>query len=143
MSKKKAPKGTLYGPAGGFFSQKKKVVLGNIKHSSNKRDIFLVKLSSSDMCLNIDSESSCGEDNIVIKNVNSGSFLDSAATTPKAKRVNSNMVFGSPLGSFNYEIKEEIDSKIVKTPVKVSVRKSFALNINLLAVKDKSAIAKT
>ncbi|KAG9303801.1 hypothetical protein G9A89_018698 [Geosiphon pyriformis] len=143
MSKKKALKSTLHGLADGFFFQKKKVVLDNIKHSGDKKDISLVKLGSGSMYSDINSESSCGEDNTVIEGINSGLFLGLAATTSKAKKVNSSMVFGSPLGSFNYKIEEEIDLKIVKTSVEVSVRKLFALDINLLAVEGKFATAKT
>ncbi|KAG9297584.1 hypothetical protein G9A89_007659 [Geosiphon pyriformis] len=127
MSKKKVFKSTLYGPAGGFFFQKKKVVLGNVKHSGNKKDISLVKLGSGGMYLDMNNESSCGKDNIVMEGVNSRFLLGLIATTSKAKRVNSSM----------------IDSKIVKTPVEVSVRKSFALDINLLAIESKFATAKT
>ncbi|KAG9295817.1 hypothetical protein G9A89_009046 [Geosiphon pyriformis] len=84
MSKKKAPKGVFHGLASGFFSQKKKIVLDNVKH-------FVVLPS----CLPIS--------------------LD----------------------------KKWIDSKIIKTPMEVSVKKLFALNINLLAVERKSTTAKT
>ncbi|KAG9304735.1 hypothetical protein G9A89_003909 [Geosiphon pyriformis] len=159
MSKKKASKGTLYGSADGFFSQKKKIVLGNVKHSGNERDISLVKLGSSGMYSDMDSESSCGKDNMILEGVNNGSLLDLAATTSKAKRVDSNMVFGSLLGSPNYDMnkkvellllpldisleKKWINPKIVKTSVEVSVRKFFALDINFLAVEDKFATAKT
>ncbi|KAG9306155.1 hypothetical protein G9A89_016059 [Geosiphon pyriformis] len=159
MSKKKAPKSTLYGPASSSFSQKKKVVLGNVKHSGDEKNISLVKLGSDDIYSNIDSESSCSEDNTVMENINSGSLLGSAANTPRAKSVDSSMVFGFPFGSPNYEIEEKvellpsplsislekkwIDPKIMKTSVEVFVRKSFALNINFLAVEGKSATAKT
>ncbi|KAG9304510.1 hypothetical protein G9A89_020074 [Geosiphon pyriformis] len=146
MSKKKVPKGTFYGLANGFFSQKKKIVLGNIKHSGNKKNISLIKLSSDSMYSDMASKSSCGKNNIVMKGVNNRSLLGSATTIPKAKKVNSSMVFGSPLGFPNYEMEEEvkllppplsislekkwIDPKIVKTPVEISVRKLFALDIN-------------
>ncbi|KAG9292022.1 hypothetical protein G9A89_017921 [Geosiphon pyriformis] len=159
MSKKKTPKGTFHGLASGFFFQKKKVVFGNIKHLGDEKNISLVKLGSSDMYLDINSESSCGEDNTVMEDINSGLLLGSAANTPRAKSVDFSMVFGSSLGSPNYKIKEEIellplllsislekkwiDPKIVKTPMEVSVRKLFALDINFLAVKGKSATVKT
>ncbi|KAG9285707.1 hypothetical protein G9A89_002274 [Geosiphon pyriformis] len=151
LSKKKVPKDTFYDPAG--------VVLGNIKHSDDKRNISLVKLGSGGMYLDMDSKSSCGEDNMVLEGVNGESLLNLAATTPKAKKVDSNIVFGSSFGSPNFDMNKEvellppplnislerkwIDPKIVKTPVEVSVRKSFALDINFLAVEDKSATAKT
>ncbi|KAG9292285.1 hypothetical protein G9A89_009097 [Geosiphon pyriformis] len=125
MSKKKVPKGTLYGPAGGSFSQKKKVVLGNIKHSGNEKNISLVKLSSNSMYSDMDSEFSCNEDNIVIKSVNK-------------KEVE---LLPPPLG-ISLE-KKWIDPKIVKMPVEVSVRRSFALDINLSMVEGKSATTKT
>ncbi|KAG9289728.1 hypothetical protein G9A89_014463 [Geosiphon pyriformis] len=140
MSKKKVPKNTFYGLVGGFFSQKKKMILGNVKHSSNERDISLVKLGSGGMYLDMDSESSCGKDNMVLKSINSGSLLDLAATTSKAKRVNSNMVFGSLLGSPNYDIDEEAE---LLPPPLISVKKLFALDINFSVVEGKSATAKT
>ncbi|KAG9307237.1 hypothetical protein G9A89_017065 [Geosiphon pyriformis] len=152
MSKKKASKSILHSSAGGSFSPKKKVVFGNIKYSGDEKDISLVKLGSGDMYSDIDSELSCGEDNTIMEGINSKSLLGSAATTSKAKRVNFSMVFGSSLDSPNYKMEKEvellpsplsIDSKIVKTPVEVSVRKSFALDINLSAVESKSATAKT
>ncbi|KAG9289282.1 hypothetical protein G9A89_007527 [Geosiphon pyriformis] len=96
-------------------------------------------------------ESLSGEDeNVSMFSVNDESLLGLAATTPKAN---------SSLGSPNFHMdnnkvllpshlsisleKKWIDPKIIKTPVEVSIRKSFALNINLSAVEGKSATAKT
>ncbi|KAG9295878.1 hypothetical protein G9A89_006617 [Geosiphon pyriformis] len=137
MSKKKVLKSTLHGPVGGSFSQKKKIVLSNVKYLDDEKDISLVKLGSGGMYSDMDSKSSCGEDNTVMEGINSRSLLGLAATTPKVKRVNSSMVFGISLK------KKWINPKIVKTPMEVSVRKSFALDINLLTVEGKSATAKT
>ncbi|KAG9298038.1 hypothetical protein G9A89_018866 [Geosiphon pyriformis] len=85
---------------------------------------------------------------------------DSQMNTPNAKHFNTGTAISSLLGSINYDMndKEEVflplclsfslekvwvDPKIVKTQVEVAVKKSFALNINLLAVEEKSATAKT
>ncbi|KAG9304336.1 hypothetical protein G9A89_019898 [Geosiphon pyriformis] len=82
--KKKALKSAFYNPAGGFFSQKKKVVLGNVKHSGNEKDIFLSKFESSDSIYS-DVESLSGEDKDVnMSGTNGESLLGSAITTPKA-----------------------------------------------------------
>ncbi|KAG9300300.1 hypothetical protein G9A89_011373 [Geosiphon pyriformis] len=94
-----------------------------------------------------------------MESVNSESLLGLIATTPKAKRMNTDMILGSPFSFPNFKIEKEvelllpplgislekrwIDFKIEKTPVKVSVRKLFALNINLLAIENKSTTAKT
>ncbi|KAG9286928.1 hypothetical protein G9A89_001166 [Geosiphon pyriformis] len=113
-SKKKAPKGAFYGPASGSFSQKKKVVIGNVKYSGNKRDISLSKSGSGDSIYSDVNSLSGDDEDIGMSDVNNGSFLGSAATT----------------------------FKVIKTSVEMSVKKSFALDINLLAVKRKSAMAK-
>ncbi|KAG9303368.1 hypothetical protein G9A89_013694 [Geosiphon pyriformis] len=139
MSMKKVSKDAFYDFASGSFSQKKKVALGNIKYSGDEKDIFLVKLGSGGMYSDIDSESNCGEDNIHMEDFNSESLLNSATNIPKVKRVNTSVIFGSFLGSPNYEM----DDEIVKTPVEVSVKKSFVLDINLSAVEGKSTTAKT
>ncbi|KAG9288205.1 hypothetical protein G9A89_020511 [Geosiphon pyriformis] len=144
-SKKKTPKGTFHGPADGSFSQKKKVVLDNVKHSGDERDISLSRSGSGDNVYS-NVKSLFGEDeNVSMSGIDGGSLLGSAATTPKVKQVNTGAVFGSPLGSpdFYMDDDEVIDPKIIKTPVEVSIKKSFALNINLLAVENKSATAKT
>ncbi|KAG9295869.1 hypothetical protein G9A89_006608 [Geosiphon pyriformis] len=158
-SKKKAPKGAFYGSAGGLFSQKKKVIIGNIKHSSNKRDISLSKSESGDNIYSDVNSLSDDDENIGMSGVNDGSFLGSAATTLKVKWVNTSVVFGSPLSSSNFYIdnnevvllpclfisleKKWIDPKVIKTPVEVLVKKSFALDINLSAIEGKLAMTKT
>ncbi|KAG9297710.1 hypothetical protein G9A89_011225 [Geosiphon pyriformis] len=145
MSKKKAPIGVFYGPIGGSFSQKKRASVGNVKHSEDKKDIFLVKLDSSHgVYSNMDSVSGDSRDDDIFFGVGNSSFLGLAINTLKAKKVTINLVCGSPLGSINYGIDENnVDPKIVKTQVEVSVRKSFAFNINLSAIEEKSAIEKT
>ncbi|KAG9305698.1 hypothetical protein G9A89_022620 [Geosiphon pyriformis] len=159
MSKKKAPKGAFHGSAGGSFAQKKRVVLGNVKHSGDERDISLGKSEpGNSMYSNVDSLSGNDKD-VGITGVHGGSLLGSATTTLKAKRVNTGTMFGSLLGSPDFTIdndeimlslhvsipldKKWIDPKIVKTQVEVSVKKSFALDIDLSAVEEKSAMAKT
>ncbi|KAG9300876.1 hypothetical protein G9A89_015332 [Geosiphon pyriformis] len=97
--------------------------------------------------------------NVNMSDIDSGSLLGSAATTPKAKQVNTGAVFSSPLGCLNFYMDDDkvvlplclpisfdkkwIDPKIIKTPVKMSIKKLFALDINLSAVEDKSATART
>ncbi|KAG9307275.1 hypothetical protein G9A89_017103 [Geosiphon pyriformis] len=137
-SKKKTPKGTFHGSA---------VVLGNIKHSGNKRDISLSKFESGNSVYS-NVESLSGEDeNVSMSGANGGSLLGSAATTPKTKQVNTGAGFGSPLGFSNFHIDDDevvlpfhlpiflekkwIDPKIIKTSVEVSVKRSFALDIKL------------
>ncbi|KAG9297782.1 hypothetical protein G9A89_011297 [Geosiphon pyriformis] len=134
MSNKKAPKGVFHSPAGGFFSQRKKAFIGNVKHSGDEKDIFLKSGSGASIYSDVESLSGDNED-----------------------IMNTGMNFSSP----NFEIYEQvkslppplkkkipldriwIDHKIIKTPVKMSVKKSFALDINFLAVEEKSAMQKT
>ncbi|KAG9285362.1 hypothetical protein G9A89_010837 [Geosiphon pyriformis] len=134
MSKKKAPKGVFYGSAGGSFMQKKKVVLGNIKHSGDEKDISLSK-SSSGNSVYTDVNSLFGDNKVIgMTDVNSGSHLGLAVTTSKTKHVNTGVGFDFPLSSSNFYME---DDEIV------SVKKSFTLDINLSAVEGKSATAKT
>ncbi|KAG9302279.1 hypothetical protein G9A89_008770 [Geosiphon pyriformis] len=159
ISKKKTPKSTFHGSTDGFFSQKKKVVLNNVKHSGNERDIFLSKFGSSNSIYS-DVESLSDEDEDVnMSGANGGFFLGSVATTPKTKRVNTGAGFGSLLNSPNFHMnnnkvvlflrlpisfeKKWIDSKIIKTSVEVSVKRLFTLDINLLAVEEKLVMVKT
>ncbi|KAG9296577.1 hypothetical protein G9A89_015169 [Geosiphon pyriformis] len=145
--KKKASKGAFY------------VVLGNVKHSGNERNISLSKSGSSgSVYSNVECLSGEDED-VSMSGTNDGSLLGSAATTPKTKQINTGVGFGSPFGSSNFHMDDDkvvlssrlpiflekkwIDPKIIKTPVEVLIRKLFVLDINLLAVEDKSAMAKT
>ncbi|KAG9300427.1 hypothetical protein G9A89_010052 [Geosiphon pyriformis] len=158
-SKKKTLKGTFYGLAGGFFFQKKKIVLGNVKYFGNKRDISLSKSGSGNSVYS-DVKSLSGEDeDVSMSEANGGSLLGSAATTSKAKQVNTNAGFGSPLGSPNFHINDDevvlpfclpislekkwIDPKIIKTFVEVLVKRSFTLDINFSAIEGKLVTAKT
>ncbi|KAG9304516.1 hypothetical protein G9A89_020080 [Geosiphon pyriformis] len=133
---------------------KKKVVLGNVKYFGDKKDISLNK---SELGNNVfsDVNSLFGDkENTNMTDINAESLLDLAANTSKAKHVNTGAVFGSLFGFSNFDIdndkevslpsclsisldKKWVDSKIVKTQVEVSVRKSFALNINLSAIEGK------
>ncbi|KAG9284979.1 hypothetical protein G9A89_009789 [Geosiphon pyriformis] len=73
------------GLAGGFFSQKKKVVLGNVKHSGNEKNLFLSKFGSNGSVYS-DVESLSNEDeDVSMSETNGGSLLGSAAITPKTK----------------------------------------------------------
>ncbi|KAG9287467.1 hypothetical protein G9A89_023839 [Geosiphon pyriformis] len=159
ISKKKAPKSAFHGPAGGSFVQKKKVVFGNIKHSGDERDISLSKSGPGDSMYSDVNSLFSNNVNVGMTDVYRGSFLGSTATTPKAKRVDTGMMFGSPLGSPDFTMddneivlplrisisleKKWIDPKIVKNQVEMFVKKFFVLDINLSAVENKSAMAKT
>ncbi|KAG9299134.1 hypothetical protein G9A89_020447 [Geosiphon pyriformis] len=136
MSKKKAPKGAFHGPTGGFFLQKKRVVLGNVKHSSDKKNISLnrSKLGNS-VFSNVDNVSGDEEDTNMTS-INIGSLLDSAANISKAKYINTGAIFGSLLGFPNFVMDNDKD-------IEVSVKKSFALDINLSAIKGNSTMVKT
>ncbi|KAG9293622.1 hypothetical protein G9A89_005625 [Geosiphon pyriformis] len=85
---------------------------------------------------------------------------DFKMNTLQAKHFNNGVIIGFPFSSINFDIGKEkevslplrkffslekmwVDSKIVKTQVKVTVKKSFALDINLSAVKEKLATTKT
>ncbi|KAG9301395.1 hypothetical protein G9A89_018067 [Geosiphon pyriformis] len=136
MFSKKTPKGMFHGPASGFFSQRKKASLGNIKHSDNKKDISLKSGSGACVYSNVESLSGDDEDVSMSDGFN-GSLLDSAVNTPKTKRVNTGANFGSPIGSLDFKMDEEvkffllplkkkvpldkiwIDPKIIKTPVEI------------------------
>ncbi|KAG9287180.1 hypothetical protein G9A89_001588 [Geosiphon pyriformis] len=94
-----------------------------------------------------------------MSDIDSGFLLGSAATILKTKQVNTGAVFGSLLGFSNFYMddnevvlpshlsisfdKKWINPKIIKTLVEVSIKKLFALNINLSVVESKSAMAKT
>ncbi|KAG9290067.1 hypothetical protein G9A89_010373 [Geosiphon pyriformis] len=109
MSKKRTPKSAFHGSAGGFFLQKKKVVLKNIKHSGYEKDIFLNK-SELDNNMFFDVDSVFGDkESANMTGINVGSLLDSAANTSKAKHVNTSAIFGSPLGSPNFVMDNDKD----------------------------------
>ncbi|KAG9299729.1 hypothetical protein G9A89_013089 [Geosiphon pyriformis] len=160
MSSKKASKGVFHSSAGGSFSQKKKASLDNVKHSGDEKNISLKSGSSASVYSNVESLSG-DDENVSMSGGFNGSLLDSAVNTPKTKHVNTSANFGSPIGFPDFEIDEEvkplpsplmkkvfldkiwIDPKIIKTPVKMAVKKSFALDINFSAVEGKLATAKT
>ncbi|KAG9301928.1 hypothetical protein G9A89_020972 [Geosiphon pyriformis] len=159
MTKKKAFKNAFYGSTGGFFSQKKKIVLRNIKHLGNEKNISLNKFGLGNNIFFDMNSLSNNKKSANITGINNGSLLNLAANTPKAKHINTDAVFSSFFGSSNFNMndnevvlslclpifldKKWIDLKIVKTLVEVSVKKLFVLDINLLAVEGKSATAKT
>ncbi|KAG9303877.1 hypothetical protein G9A89_005787 [Geosiphon pyriformis] len=149
MSSKKAPKGMFHGSAGGSFSQKKKASLENVKHSGDEKDISLKSGSGASVCS--DMESLSGDDkNISMSGGFNGFLLNSAVNTLKAKQMNTGVNFSSPDFEMDEEVKKKIplekiwiDSKIIKTPVEMLVKKLFALDINFLAVERKLAMQKT
>ncbi|KAG9287997.1 hypothetical protein G9A89_017592 [Geosiphon pyriformis] len=137
MYKKKAPKNIFYGPVSGSFLQKKKVVLKNIKHSGDKKNISLNKSGlGNNMFFDVNSLSG-NEKSVDMTGIDDGSLLNSVANTLKAKYINTGIVFSF----LNFDMNDDI--VIIKTPVEVSVKRLFALNINFLAVDGKSVTAKT
>ncbi|KAG9297001.1 hypothetical protein G9A89_008587 [Geosiphon pyriformis] len=160
MSSKKALKDVFYSPAGGSFSQRKKAFLGNVKYSGDEKNIFLKSGSGASIYSDVKSLSG-DDDNVSMSGGFDSSFLDLAVNTPKAKQVNTGANFSSPIGSLDFKMDEEmkplplslrkkvsldkiwIDSKIIKTSVEMSVKKSFALDINFLAVEGKLTTQKT
>ncbi|KAG9286993.1 hypothetical protein G9A89_003857 [Geosiphon pyriformis] len=130
MSKKKTPKSALYGPVDRTFSQKKKISVSNIKHSGDEKKISLTKLNINENIYS-DMNSEFNNNKLGSTELSSGgaSFLGLAVTTPKAKKVIIDLVGGFSI--------------VVKTQVEVLIKKSFALDINLSAVKRKSVTAKT
>ncbi|KAG9294564.1 hypothetical protein G9A89_008675 [Geosiphon pyriformis] len=130
MSIKKALKGAFHDLVGGTFSQKKKVSVGNIKHFGDEKEIFLTKPSVNDgIYLDMDNELGNNELSDAVIGFDGGSFLNSAVTTSKAKRISNDLISGSPI--------------VVKTQIEMFIKKSFALDINFLAVEDKSVMTKT
>ncbi|KAG9294888.1 hypothetical protein G9A89_003228 [Geosiphon pyriformis] len=159
ISKKKTPKGVFHGPAGGFFTQKKKVILENVKYSGNEWDISLKSGFGNSAFSDVKSLSG-DENNVDMSDGDNSSLLGSAVNTLRANKLSTDIDFGSPLSFSNFAMDEEIkflplpikkafsDSKwvdpiIIKTQVEVSVKKFFALNINLSAIEDKLMMAKT
>ncbi|KAG9297292.1 hypothetical protein G9A89_000625, partial [Geosiphon pyriformis] len=128
MSKKKTSKGVLHGPVGGTFSQKKKISVNNIKHSGDEKKISLTKPNiNENIYSDMNNEFSNNKLGSIELSLGGAFFLGLAITTLKAKKV----------------IIDLIDLKIVKTQVEVPIKKFFALDINLFAVKGKSVTAKT
>ncbi|KAG9300963.1 hypothetical protein G9A89_005021 [Geosiphon pyriformis] len=130
--KKKAPKGAFHGPAGDFFFQKKKVVLSNVKHSDDKRDISLSKAGSSDS---------------VYSNVKSLSGKDKdvsmSGTNGESLLVNTGAGFGSLFGSPNFHMDDDEVVLLSHLPISLEKKKLFALDINLSAIEGKLAMTKT
>ncbi|KAG9288302.1 hypothetical protein G9A89_021333 [Geosiphon pyriformis] len=90
MSKKKASIGVLHSLIGGSFFQKKKVSVGNVKHSEDEKNIFLVKPGPSyDVYSDMDS------------------VFGNMTNTPKAKKLATNLVCGFLLGSIDYNMNED------------------------------------
>ncbi|KAG9292018.1 hypothetical protein G9A89_017917 [Geosiphon pyriformis] len=123
MSKKKAPKGAFYGPAGGSFAQKKKAVLGNVKHFGDKKNISLSKSEpSGSVYSDVDSMSGNDKD-MGLTGINERSLLGSVATTLKANCVNTGTIFSSLLGSPNFTMD---DDEIVLPPhLSISLEKNI------------------
>ncbi|KAG9289176.1 hypothetical protein G9A89_022485 [Geosiphon pyriformis] len=108
MSKKKAPIEVFHGPVGGFFSQKKRISVGNVKHSGDKKNISLVKPDlSHGVYSDMDSVFGDNGDNDVSFSVDNNFFLGSVTNISKVKKVITNLVCGSPFGSINYGIDED------------------------------------
>ncbi|KAG9284540.1 hypothetical protein G9A89_014144 [Geosiphon pyriformis] len=157
---KKALKDALYNSVGSTFSQKKKISVGNIKHFGDKKEISLTKPDvNDDMYSNMDSKFNDNKLGGAAMGLNSSFFFSLITITPKVKRVSINLIGGFFVGTIDFEIDEDmvylssslnislnkrwINPKVVKTHIKMSIKKFFTLDINLSAVEKKLAIAKT
>ncbi|KAG9299322.1 hypothetical protein G9A89_013970 [Geosiphon pyriformis] len=91
-SKKKTLKSVFHDSAGGFFSQKKKIVLGNVKYSGNKRNISLSK-SEPGNSIYSDVESLYSDDeNISMFGINEKSMeMTASLARKKGITINSNL----------------------------------------------------
>ncbi|KAG9305199.1 hypothetical protein G9A89_010707 [Geosiphon pyriformis] len=151
-AKKKSSRVLTSGSVSSGSSHKVKKPPGSAKLSSNSvalKDSGSGQVIGQFNSMDTEGEASKGEE-----------VFDSKMNTPQAKRFNNGVIVGSSLGSINFDMEEEkevslpscrsfsldkmwIDPKIIKTQVKVAVKKSFALDINLSAVEKKLATAKT
>ncbi|KAG9307346.1 hypothetical protein G9A89_017175 [Geosiphon pyriformis] len=161
MLDKKAPVGAFYSSTGGSSSQKKRVSLHHINQSGDKKEAALAKPRSKEsQYLNMESDSDDSITDDILAGCGGGSPFGSATTTSKTKKVKNNLDCSSLLGSLDYNMDNDngssllsplgislnriwLDPKIIKTQVKVVVKKSFALDINISNVEDKSMTAKT
>ncbi|KAG9303634.1 hypothetical protein G9A89_018531 [Geosiphon pyriformis] len=113
MSKKKVLKRVLYGP---------KISVGNVKHLGNEKDISLVKPDpSSSVYSDMNSISGNSSNEDVFLSTNNNSLLGLVTNTFKAKRFNTGLVCGSPLGSIDYGIDE--NNGLFPPPFKISLNK--------------------
>ncbi|KAG9291524.1 hypothetical protein G9A89_021943 [Geosiphon pyriformis] len=123
-----------------------------------KKSLSGVKLSSADKNLK-DSGFVCMDGQFASMDMdgkasNGNDASDSQMNTPNAKCFNTGAVIGSFISTISYNIDDEkevslpsclsfslekmwVDPKIVKSQVEVTVKKSFTLDINLSAVKEK------
>ncbi|KAG9301631.1 hypothetical protein G9A89_016701 [Geosiphon pyriformis] len=102
MSKKKTPKGAFHGPAG--------VILGNIKHSGDERNISLKFGSGYSVFSDVESLSDNeNENDIDMSGGGNGSLLGLAVNTPRTNRLSTGMDFGSSLSSPNFAMDEKIN----------------------------------
>ncbi|KAG9292116.1 hypothetical protein G9A89_005260 [Geosiphon pyriformis] len=116
MSKKKTPKEAFYGSVGGS---------GNSVYS-DVDSLF------------------CDNKDIGMAGINGEFLLGSAATTLKAKHINTGAAFGFPLGSPNFDM-DNNEEVFLPSHLSISLDKkqSFALDINFLVVEEKLVTAKT
>ncbi|KAG9303436.1 hypothetical protein G9A89_013762 [Geosiphon pyriformis] len=116
------------GSVGSGLTQKVKKPLSGVKLSSadkNLKDSGPVSMDGQFTSMDMDGEASDGR-----------ATSDSQMNTPNVKHFNTGAAISFFLSSINYDIDDE-------EKVEVAVKKSFALNINFLAVEEKSAMAKT
>ncbi|KAG9289020.1 hypothetical protein G9A89_015569 [Geosiphon pyriformis] len=151
-TKKRSARVLTIGSVGGGLTQKVKKPLSGVKLSSadkNLKDGGPVSVDRQLTSMDTDGEASDGK-----------ATSNSQMNTPNAKHFNTGAAISSLLSSINYDMDDEeevslpprlffslekvwVDPKIVKTQVEVAVKKSFTLDINLSAVEEKLAMAKT
>ncbi|KAG9284355.1 hypothetical protein G9A89_023612 [Geosiphon pyriformis] len=151
-AKRRSSKVLTSGSVSSGSSHKVKKSLGGVKLSSNSmalKDSGSGQVVGQFNSMDTDGEASEGE-----------GVSNSKMNTSQAKHFNNSAIVGFLLGSINFDIEEKekisfpscksfslnkvwINPKIIKTQVEMAVKKSFALDINLLAVEGISAMAKT
>ncbi|KAG9307199.1 hypothetical protein G9A89_017027 [Geosiphon pyriformis] len=97
------------------------MVLKNVKHSGNKKNIFLSNSGPGNSVYSNVNSLFGDDENVGMTGIHNGSLLSLAATIPKAKHINTGAVFGSPDFTMN-------DNEIV-LPLHLSIsleKKSWA-----------------
>ncbi|KAG9298516.1 hypothetical protein G9A89_018875 [Geosiphon pyriformis] len=140
-AKRRSARVLTAGSVGGSSTQKVKKPFSGVKLSStdkNLKDGGHVSVDGQPTSMDTDGEAFDGK---VIS--------DSQMNMSNVKHFNTGAAIGSPLGSINYDMDDEEEVSLPLRlsfsleKVEVAVKKSFALDINLLAVEGKSAMAKT
>ncbi|KAG9287840.1 hypothetical protein G9A89_017435 [Geosiphon pyriformis] len=97
------------------------MVLGNVKHSGDEKDISLSKFGPGNSVYSDVNSLSGDDEDVGMTGVNGESSLGSAVTTPKAKHVNIGTMFGSLLGSPDFTM--DNDKIVLLSCLSISLEK--------------------